>query len=49
MLVGQEAENACFSDANRCLRPFHRAPEPGISGLEKTAPPGELEFFSRSN
>ena len=23
--------------------------EPGISGLEKTAPPGKLEFFSRSN
>ena len=24
-----------------------KSPEPGISGLEKTAPPGELEFFSR--
>ena len=24
-------------------------PEPGISGLEKRAPSGELEFFSRSN
>ena len=24
-------------------------PEPGISGLEKAAPPGELEFCSRSN
>ena len=24
-------------------------PEPGTSGLEKTAPPGELEFSSRSN
>ena len=23
--------------------------EPGISGLEKRAPSGELEFFSRSN
>ena len=23
--------------------------EPGISGLEKTAPSGELEFSSRSN
>ena len=23
--------------------------EPGISGLEKAAPPGELEFCSRSN
>ena len=23
-------------------------PEPGTSGLEKTAPSGELEFFSRS-
>ena len=23
--------------------------EPGTSGLEKTAPPGELEFSSRSN
>ena len=23
--------------------------EPGISGLEKTAPPGELEFSSISN
>ena len=24
-------------------------PEPGTSGLEKTAPSGELEFSSRSN
>ena len=24
-------------------------PEPGTSGLEKTAPPGELEISSRSN
>ena len=24
-------------------------PESGISGLEKTAPPGELEFSSKSN
>ena len=24
-------------------------PEPGASGLEKTAPSVELEFFSRSN
>ena len=24
-------------------------PEPGISGLEKRAPSGELEFFARSN
>ena len=31
----------------RVFNPGSRA-EPGISGLEKTAPPGELEFFSRS-
>ena len=29
--------------------PHSFAPEPGISGLEKAAPPGELEFCSRSN
>ena len=26
-----------------------RTPEPGTSGVEKEAPPGELEFLSRSN
>ena len=30
-------------------RSMHFSPEPGISGLEKTAPPSELEFSSRSN
>ena len=27
---------------------FSKSPESGISGLEKTATPGELEFFTRS-
>ena len=31
-----------------CLQ-YGLQPEPGTSGLEKTAPPGELEFSSRSN
>ena len=29
--------------------PSKSRPESGISGLEKTAPPGELEFSSSSN
>ena len=32
-----------------CTLPISLRPEPSISGLEKTAPPGELEFSSRSN
>ena len=31
-----------------CGTSFERS-EPGTSGLEKTAPSGELEFFYRSN
>ena len=31
------------------LKTIGLEPEPGISGLEKAAPPGELEFCSRSN
>ena len=35
---------------SRAVSPFGTfIAEPGISGLEKTAPPGELEFSSRSN
>ena len=46
-----------FGDAwecKACITTFFKdlgagLPEPGISGLEKTAPSGELEFSSRSN
>ena len=36
---------ALFSKIRQCAQV---PPEPGTSGLEKTAPSGELEFFSRS-
>ena len=43
-----------FADILRLTKIFdiiseNLVPEPGTSGLEKTAPSGELEFSSRSN
>ena len=40
-----------WSDFLSTVADEHSRPwtEPGTSGLEKTAPPGELEFSSRSN
>ena len=47
ILKGYKGE--VFQCKKESLRMGFRASEPNTSGLEKTAPSGELEFSSRSN